>query len=308
MDAETLDKLTITLNPAAQALLAGAIIVMMFAIALGLRPAHFAFLKTNRKLFLGGLAAQLIGLPAVTILVALILSPPPSIALGMIVVAACPGGNVSNFMTFASRGDTAYSVALTAGSSVIAALWTPVAILLWSSLYPPTAGLLDAIAFDRVAFVAQTTLMLAAPLAGGMFVAQYFPDIAERIRKPLALAGAAVLAWVIVDGVLDFWPLLVAGWALILVPVALHNASAFALGAGAGAGRLLGAGAAQRRSLTFEVGIQNAGLAVVLLLAQLKGLGGAAAIAAAWGVWHFFSGGAMIAFFRFLDRRKRTNP
>ena len=139
MNAETLDQLTIALDPASQRMLAGAIVIMIFAIALGLKPEHFSFLRTNRKLFWGGLAAQLIGLPAMTIALAAILSPPPSIALGMIVVAACPGGNVSNFMTWSARGDTAYSVSLTAGSSVIAALWTPAAILLWSELYPPTA-------------------------------------------------------------------------------------------------------------------------------------------------------------------------
>ncbi len=302
MDAQTLDQLTIALDPAAQAMLGGAIVVMMFAIALGLSPAHFSFLRANPKLFWGGLAAQLIGLPAMTLALAALMAPPPSIALGMIVVAACPGGNVSNFLSWGARGDTAYSVSLTAGSSVIAAIWTPAAILLWSELYPPTATLLDTIAFDRAAFVLQTTLMLAAPLALGMLTARYLPAAAAMLRKPLALAGAGVLAFVIIQGVLDFWPLIVAGWMLIYVPVALHNGAAFALGAAAG--RLLGAETAQRRALTFEVGIQNAGLAVVLLLAQLDGLGGAAAIAAAWGVWHFFSGGAMVALFRTLDARK----
>ena len=121
MDATALDQLTITLDPSSQAMLAGAIIIMMFAIALGLKPDHFSFLKTHRRLFWGGLAAQLIGLPLMTIGLAAVLSLPPSIALGMIVVAACPGGNVSNFMTYAARGDTAYSVSLTAGSSLVAA-------------------------------------------------------------------------------------------------------------------------------------------------------------------------------------------
>ena len=306
MDAATLDQLTVALDPRAQVLLAAGIVIMMFAIALGLRPEHFAFLRKDPLHFWGGLAAQIIALPAMTVGLAAILQPAPSIALGMIVVAACPGGNVSNFMTYAARGDTAYSVSLTAGSSVIAALWTPAAILLWSSLYPPTADLLAAIAFDRISFVMQTTLMLAAPLGLGMGAAYVRPDIAEKIRKPFALFGAVLIAAVIVYGTIDFWPILIGGWALIMTPVILHNAAAFALGAGAG--RLLAASKAQRRSLTFEVGIQNAGLAIVLLIAQLQGLGGAAAIAAVWGVWHFVSGGAMVAFYRYLDRRKGTAP
>lgn len=302
MTAETLDGLTIALDPAAQRLLAGAIMIMMFAIALGLSPDHFRFLKREPKLFFGGLAAQIIALPVVTLALALIMQPPPSIALGMIVVAACPGGNVSNFMSWSARGDVAYSVSLTAGASVIAAIWTPTAIMFWSGLYPPTADLLAAIDFSRASFIAQTTLMLAGPLAAGMAAAHWRPELAAGIRKPLALFGAGILAWVIIAGAIDFLPILLPGWALIMIPVILHNAAAFA--AGAASGRLLGASPERRRTLTFEVGIQNAGLAVVLLIAQMEGIGGAAAIAAVWGVWHFFSGGAMVLLFRMLDRRK----
>jgi bile acid:Na+ symporter, BASS family len=304
MNADALDQLTIALSPASQGLLAGAIIIMIFAIALGLKPEHFSFLKSDPKLFWGGLAAQLVGLPAITLLLVTVLAPHPSIALGMIVVAACPGGNVSNFMTWSARGDTAYSVSLTAGSSLVAALWTPAAILFWSELYPPTAALLDAIAFNRVSFIIQTTVMLAAPLALGMGGAHLFPAAAEKIRKPLALFGAAMLAVVVINGAWRLTTELLPAWALILIPVVLHNAAAFALGAGAG--RLLGASPARQRTLAFEVGIQNAGLAIVLLLAQLKGLSGAAAVAAVWGVWHFFSGGAMILIYRTIDARKQS--
>ncbi len=304
MASETLDGLTIALDPAAQRLLASAIMIMMFALALGLKPDHFRFLKRDPRLFFGGLAAQIIALPAVTLALASAVNPAPSVALGMIVVAACPGGNVSNFMSWSARGDVGYSVSLTAGSSVIAALWTPAAILFWSGLYPPTADLLNAIEFNRVAFVAQTTLMLAAPLAAGMTAAHWRPALADRVRKPLALFGAGVLAWVIVAGTIDFLPVLLPAWALILIPVALHNSVAFATGALSG--RLLGAPPDKRRALTFEVGIQNAGLAVVLLLAQMQGIGGAAAIAAVWGVWHFLSGGIMILLFRAIDKRKAT--
>lgn len=304
MNPESLDQLTIALTPASQGLLAAAIIIMIFAIALGLRPEHFSFLRTDPKLFWGGLAAQLIGLPAMTLGLVMILNPHPSIALGMIVVAACPGGNVSNFMTWSARGDTAYSVSLTAGSSVVAAIWTPAAILFWSQLYPPTAALLDAIDFNRTSFIIQTTFMLAAPLALGMVCAKFFPAAAEKFRKPLALFGAAMLAVVVINGAWRLVTELLPAWALILIPVMLHNGAAFALGALSG--RLLGASTPRRRTLAFEVGIQNAGLAIVLLLAQLKGLSGAAAIAAVWGVWHFFSGGVMIALYRYIDSRKRS--
>ena len=302
MTSETLDQVTIVLDPAAQALLAFAIMAMMFAIALGLKREHFSFLRAAPGQFWGGLAAQIIGLPAITLALAALIQASPSIALGMIVVAACPGGNVSNFMTYAARGDTAYSVSLTAGSSIIAAFWTPAAILFWSGLYPPTANLLETIDFNRAAFIAQTTLLLAGPLAAGMVTAHYLPNLSDRVRGPIGIVGAIILAFVIIQSVAGYWSLVQSSWMLIALPVIVHNAAAFALGAGAG--RLISSDPARRRSLTFEVGIQNAGLAVVLLLGQLKGLGGAAAIAAVWGIWHFVSGGVMIAFYRYLDWRK----
>ncbi|MBT8472328.1 MAG: bile acid:sodium symporter family protein [Marinicaulis sp.] len=300
MSPEALDKIIIAIDPASQLLLAASIVTLMFAIALGLKPENFAFLKTSPRLFWGGLFAQIIALPLMTIALAAGLGVGPSVALGMIVVAACPGGSVSNFMTYLSRGDVAYSVSLTAGSSIIAAFWTPFAIIFWSDIYPPTSDLLEIIEFNRAGFVAQTTIMLAAPLIAGMTIARYAPSIADRIKGPLAILGGLTMGGVIVYSVLDFIPLIKSAWALILIPVAIHNAAAFAMGAGAG--WALRGNAAQRRSLTFEVGIQNAGLAVVLMLSQLDGLGGGAAVAASWGVWHFFSGGAMIAFFRMTTR------
>ena len=304
MNAAELDALTISLGGVSQTFLAISIIILMFAIALGLKPENFTFLRTRPTLFWGGLAAQIIALPLATLALAAILQPSPSIALGMIVVAACPGGSVSNFMTYLARGDTAYSVSLTAGSSVIACLWTPAAILLWSDLYPPTAALLETIDFNRASFVLQTTMMLAIPIALGMILQHKFPALADRARGPLGFLGAGILATVILAGTAKFLPILIGAWALIMVPVVAHNALAFGLGAAAG--RLLPTNSAQRRSLTFEVGIQNTGLAIVLLLSQLQGLGGAASIAIVWGVWHFFSGGVMIAIFRRWSLKEKT--
>ena len=83
--------------------------------------------------------------------------------------------------------------------------------------------------------------------------------------------------------------------------VVMHNAVAFATGAAAG--RLLSKDVAVRRALTFEIGIQNSGLALVILLGQLQGLGGAAAIAAVWGVWHLIAGGIIVQVFRMKDRK-----
>jgi BASS family bile acid:Na+ symporter len=302
MEGAALDEIRIVLDPVGQAGIAGALILMMFGVALSLKPADFLFLRERPRLFFGGVAAQVIGLPLATFLIVAALGPPASIALGMIVVAACPGGSSSNLLTYLSRGNVALSVSLTAASSLLASVLTPISILFWSNLYAPTAALLDAIDFNAVSFLIQTTILLALPLALGMIIAWRAPQFAERFRRQIALAGAAMLGAVIVYGTIHFLPALFSALPLIAPIAIFHNACAFLVGAISG--RLLGADGASRRALTFEIGIQNSGLAIVILLAQLEGLGGAAAIAAAWGVWHLIAGGTIVLFFRSLDRRK----
>ena len=299
MDIGTLDSLRIVLDPVGQAGVALALVLVMFSVALGLRVDDFAFLRDKPLLFVGGVVSQVVILPLVTFLLILALRPPASIALGMIVVACCPGGAVSNLLTYLSRGNVAASVALTATSSMLAAILTPTSILFWSEAYEPTATLLRTLDVNPLIFIAQTTFLLAAPLVLGMVVATRAPDVAARIKQRTTVLGVSVLVGVIIYGIVYFFPVLFPALPLLGGVVVLHNAVAFATGALAG--RALSGLSATRRALTFEIGIQNSGLALVILLSQLKGLGGAAAIAAVWGVWHLIAGGLLAVFFRQLD-------
>lgn len=299
MDLTELDSLRIVLDPVGQVGVALALMLVMFSVALGLRVDDFSFLRDRPLLFAGGVVAQVLVLPLATFLLILALKPPASIALGMIVVACCPGGAVSNLLTYLSKGDVAVSVALTTTSSLLAAILTPASILLWSQAYEPTASLLRSLDVSPIMFLAQTTFLLAVPLILGMVVASKAPDVANRIRKRTTILGVSVLVGVIIYGIVYFFPVLFPALPLLGGVVVLHNAVAFSIGALAG--RVLSGQRATRRALTFEIGIQNSGLALVILLSQLKGLGGAAAIAAVWGVWHLVAGGLLALFFRQFD-------
>lgn len=303
MEISTLDSLRIVLDPVAQAGIVMALMLVMFSVALGLRLEDFRILADKPRLYVGGVVTQVIILPLVTFFLLHTISPPPSIALGMIVVACCPGGAVSNLMTYLARGDVAVSVALTATSSILAALLTPASTLFWTGAYGPTAELLKSLDVDPMLFVLQTTLLLALPLAAGMFVAAKAPNIAAKIRGKTTLLGTAVLGGTIIYGIVYFFPVLWPALGLLGGIVLVHNAVAFATGAAAG--RLLSKDVAVQRALTFEIGIQNSGLALVILLAQLQGLGGAAAIAAVWGVWHLIAGGIIVQVFRMSDSKSR---
>jgi len=217
-------------------------------------------------------------------------------------VSCCPGGSVSNILALFGRANTALSVSLTATSSLFAAFLTPISILFWSSLYPPTNNLLTEINLDVVSFLSQTLIILALPLIIGMLIARFTPRIAEKLQKPLAILGAGLLLLVIIVATWQFAPVYLALGLGLVGLVVIHNSCAFALGYLFA--RIVKADIPSRRAITLEVGIQNSGLGLVILLTQLNGLGGAGAIAGAWGVWHIIGGSALVALFRWQDKRK----
>lgn len=307
MNIEELDTMTIPMGDGTQLFLIFILGMMMFSVALGLKPKHFEFFRTDPKHYFTGVVAQVIGLPLLTLGLVYLINPAPSLALGMILVACCPGGNISNILALFARANTALSVSMTATSSLAAALLTPISILFWSSLYGPTNDLLSEINFDAVDFLKQTLLILGLPILLGMLVAWKLPKQAQILQKPLALISAAGLILIILGGFYQYRELTMkAGW-LIFPLVVLHNSAALALGYCSGL--LSRADVPTRRALTFEVGIQNSGLGFIILLTQLNGLGGTAAITGMWGLWHMVGGGTVVAMFRAADRRnkKKTN-
>lgn len=300
MNSTELDALRIVLDPAGQAAVASALMIIIFSVALSLRVSDFRFVRTDPFIFFAGVGAQIIGLPVLTLGLLHILEPSPSVALGMIVVACCPGGAVSNLFTYLSRGAVAYSVALTATSSLLAAIVTPASILFWSNVYQPTAELLATIDVNPILFLVQTMALLGVPLIAGMVVAARAPDVAERLRRYTAPAGAVVLGGAVVYGLYVFAPVLYPAMPYLFSVAAIHNGLAFVMGGLAGFA--VRADKATQRALVFEVGIQNSGLAIVILIGQLAGLGGAAAIAGVWGIWHLVSGTLIVFMYRAIDR------
>jgi BASS family bile acid:Na+ symporter len=302
MDATLLDQTNIEMGDGGSLFLSFVLALMVFAVALGLRPSSFAFFKTDPKHFITGAVAQLFGLPLLTLILIHILQPAPSLALGMILVSCCPGGNVSNILSLFARANTALSVSMTATSSLAAAFLTPVSILFWSSLYEPTRNLLTEIDFNPVNFLIQSVFILAFPILAGMAIAWKYPVQASRLQKPLAMISGGALLLIIFATFYKFRDMLPKFGALIVPLVFIHNLAAFALGYISGV--LTKADIPTRRALTIEVGIQNSGLGFVLLVTQLAGLGGAAAITAFWGLWHIVAGLTIVGLFRLSDRRR----
>ncbi len=301
MTPDTIDNFQLDLGTASETGMAAVLAIMMFAVALGLRPSNFSFFKTQPRLYLTGVLTQIIGLPILTLILCFLLNPHPSVALGMILISCCPGGNTSNLIALFARANTALSVSLTATSSIFAAFVTPISILFWSSLYPPTRELLTQIDINVIAFLLQTLIILALPLLLGMMLRHLAPKVADRLQTPLAILSGLALLGIILIASFRLFPVFIALGISLFAIVIIHNFCAFALGNIAA--RFIKADLASRRTLTIEVGIQNSGLGIVILLTQLNGLGGAAAVAGLWGVWHLIVGTLLALLWRWKDAR-----
>lgn len=303
----SIDAVLIQIDATGQMILGLVLGLIMFGVALDLRLADFAAVLRKPLAPLTGLVAQTLLLPALSWAMTMVLQPQPSVALGMIIVGACPGGNLSNLITHMGRGNTALSVCMTALSSVVAIVATPLNILVWASLNPATAALLRQVNIEAGPFLMQTMLILGLPMALGMALAHWAPGLAARLRRPFQIMSFLFLLLFIAATTAANGRHLLTFLGQILPLVLLHNAVALLLGWLAA--RAMRMTPADSRAVTIEIGMQNSGLGLALILNQFDALGGAALIAAGWGIWHIVSGWALASLWKRGDaRRLREQP
>jgi BASS family bile acid:Na+ symporter len=283
-----IDTIQLNFNPQSLMLLNVILGIVMFGVAIDMRIEDFRNITRLPRSLLVGLTSQFLFLPAVTFLLILLIRPYPSIALGMMLVAACPGGNISNFLTHLARGNTALSVSMSAISTLFAVIMTPLNFTFWSSLYPPAAAVLRTISLNPIDLMISVFLVLGLPMSLGLWVAHRFPQIAIRVTRPMRIFSIVFFGLFIVGALLANWQNFLNYVGLVVVAVFLHNLLAISVGyLGA---RLMGLPEADRRAVSIETGIQNSGLGLLLIFNFFSGLGGMALIAAWWGVWHIISG------------------
>jgi len=269
-------------------LLNGVIALIMFGVALDLGPDDFKRAATSAKPVAAGLFAQYLVLPAFTFVLILVLRPLPSIALGMLLVAACPGGNLSNFLTHLAKGNTALSITLTAVSTLAAIVMTPLTVTLWARLHPGTAAIMRAIHIDPVQMVLVVLILLGIPLAAGMAFNRRFPDRAAALQKPFRYFSIVFFVGFVVYLLANNFDVFVNYVHWVAAAVFIHNA--VGLLTGYTVARCLRLAPRDVRAVTIEVGIRNSALALILIFAFFDGLGGMALVAGLWGIWHIVAG------------------
>ncbi|MFB9052590.1 bile acid:sodium symporter family protein [Formosa undariae] len=265
-----------------------ALAIVMFGVALGISVDDFNTLLKERKVVLIGVLSQFFLLPLVTFLLILIAQPKPSIALGMMLVSACPGGNISNFMTHLAKGNTALSVSLTAFSTCIALIMTPFNFQFYGNLYEPTSHLLREVALNPKDLIQVVLLTLGIPLFLGMGVRYFKPDLAIKISKllkPFSILVFVIIVIIAFSKNIDIFKAYI--FDVLFLGIG-HNILALALGFYMAKGFKLSF--SNQKTLAIETGIQNSGLGLLLIFTFFDGLGGMAIIAAFWGIWHIISG------------------
>lgn len=264
-----------------------ALAFIMFGVALGIKTKNFQELIKNPKSVITGVISQFLLLPALTFLLVWLFKPIQGLALGMILVAACPGGNVSNFFSSLSKGNVALSVTLTAIASVLATIMTPLNFAFWSNLYLGDKLLVN-VEIDTFKMMKMVFSLLVIPLVLGLGFSAKFPGITSKIIKPIKIASFLLLIVIIVIAFLNNLDKFLEYYHYIILLVFVHNL--VALASGYGLSKLFGNKEQDNRTISIETGIQNSALGLVIIFTLFDGNGGMALITAWWGIWHIITG------------------
>jgi BASS family bile acid:Na+ symporter len=303
-DFTALDAIRLNFTPASLLIMNIIIAFIMFGISLNIKISEFKEVLTKPKSFIVGAISQLVLLPAVTFLLVKIINPSPSVALGMILVAACPGGNVSNFMSYIAKGNLPLSVMLTSFSTIVCVFFTPFNFWLYGSLY---AKGID-IPWVSISFweMFQTVILLIGlPVVLGILVGKFFPKFKEMAKKPISWLSIIILSLFIVLALKNNFDYFLKYIHLIFLLVLLHNGSAFFTGWLAG--KVTRLDKRDTKTVSIETGIQNSGLGLILIFNPnlFDGSGGMAFVAAWWGIWHIIAGFGVAGIFN-IRRKKRV--
>ncbi len=265
--------------------------LIMFGMGLTLSPSDFRVVFSRPKDVLTGCLAQFTIMPLLAWLLAHLFALPSDLALGVILVGCCPGGTASNVITYLAKGDLALSVGMTATSTVLAPLLTP--LLVWLM-----AGTL--VDVDTLGMIMSILYVVIAPIVAGFLMQRYLPTLTRRAVAYLPAFSSLMIALLVGIIVGHNASRLLTGGIIVVLVVVLHNVCGLALGYGIG--RLLGLTHAKRTAISIEVGMQNSGLASSLATIHFATFPMAVIPGAVFSVWHNISGALVAKLYAMNER------
>ena len=306
---EALNSVTINFGEGGMTIVNIILAFVMFGVALGIKPHTFKDVFKNPKSVIVGVLLQWIGLPLITFIICLILNPwiTPMIALGMILVACCPGGNISNFISSLSKGNIELSVSMTAITTAFAPIVTPLNFFVWGNLYTYFVSVRADIPTLHIPFMPmlqQILLLLGVPIVLGLLFSKRHPNATKKITKPAQVLSILLFIGMVIVSFSQNFEIFINHLFYVVIIVLLHNSAALAMGYFGG--KLAKLPIRDCRSITVEIGIQNSGLGLVLLFNPAifppeiwhSHYGGMLFVTAWWGIWHIISGLTVATLFR----------
>ena len=305
---QQLDTLTINLDRTGNGLLLLFMAFVMYGVALGLKPQFFRGVFNRPRALFIGLACQWLFLPFVTFLLCVLFHNliSPMVAMGLILVASCPGGAVSNFVTSVAKGNTELSVLMSSITTLGAPIFTPINYAVWGGLY---AKYMDSSAGDVLRTLQVPPLQIAITVIGiigipvlfGLATVKFAPNASAKLKEIFRYLSIAVFIGVTVMMVSQNMILFKEYIGIVFIIVLVHNLVSLILGYSAAT--IGGVPVKDRRAVTIEVGIQNSGLGLILLFntgifPPESAKGGMVFVTAWWGVWHIVSGLLLGTLFR----------
>ena len=310
--AAAIDQIQVTLNAGGMNTINIVLAFVMYGVSLGIKPGTFVDVFKKPKSVILGATCQFVLLPAFTCLLAILISRwiSPMMGLGMILVASCPGGNISNFMSSLAKANVELSVSLTAISTALAVVMTPFNFWLWGNAYLHFAAVhadIPTLTIPLMDVFRTIFILLGIPLAAGILTARYLPKVADFLKKPLQYISIAFFIAMVILSFAGNMDAFLKCIKYIFLIVLVHNLLALTIGYNVAA--VFRLPEADKRTLTIETGIQNSGLGLVLLLgtplfASFPPHGGMLVITAWWGIWHIVSGLATAFYFNRKSWRK----
>ncbi len=268
--------------------------VIMFGMGLTLKPDDFRVVFQRPKDVLLGCLAQFTVMPLLAWLLAKVFSLSDELALGVILVGCCPGGTASNVIAFLARGDLALSVGMTATSTLLAPLLTPLLVWLMAGTF---------VNVDAVGMLLSILYVVIAPIVGGLVIQRLFPSFTKKAVAYLPAFSSLMIAVVVAIIVSHTADRLLTGGLLVVLVVMLHNL--LGLTTGYLLARLLGLSREKRIAVSIEVGMQNSGLASSLATLHFAAFPMATIPGAVFSVWHNISGALAARYFARQTTQKR---
>lgn len=290
------DNLQLQFNPNQMVVLNWAMAFLMFSVALDVRFSDFKKVTKFPLSVAVGLLAQFLVFPLLTLGIIAVFQPPVSVAMGMVLVAMCPSGNMTNFLVHFAKANVPLSVTLNAIIILSATFITPAGFLFWSEFIPDSSALRQSFELEFLDMAVIIVELIVIPLLLGIWLNQNRPVFVSRIRAWAQRLSLLIFFTILALALMGNRENIVNYLGMIFVLVAVHNA--VALANGYVLGTLFKLPELDRRTLAFEGGIHNTALGLLLIFKFFGGLGGMALIAAWWGIWDLITGMSLAYWWR----------